>query len=215
MRRCRGITRNLRSCGRRGDWRFFCADHRRQPIVWAFVFVFTVGGGLSSILGLLNQNGRAEFDSQSERAALAKRARVLFVESKLLLPEDDDGQIVLAYGLMNYGDADAIVTLQDFTYYFTIDPEKKVFEYQETAPQEIQLAAIPNAMWRGEARLSFELTPTKRIALDSGQARLFFLYARGQYHDASGTLYPLPFTGMYDGTFPGHIVACPRDVVFR
>ena len=42
MRRCWGIIRNLNRCGRVGEWSLFCDEHRRQPIVWAFVLIFTV-----------------------------------------------------------------------------------------------------------------------------------------------------------------------------
>lgn len=49
MRRCFGVTRNLNLCGRIGDWRFFCSEHRRQPLVWLFGIVFTVLAGIASI----------------------------------------------------------------------------------------------------------------------------------------------------------------------
>jgi hypothetical protein len=45
MRRCLGITRNLHRCGRTGDWRWFCHEHRQQPIVWLSFIVFTVAAG--------------------------------------------------------------------------------------------------------------------------------------------------------------------------
>jgi hypothetical protein len=47
--RCFGITRNLHRCGRSGDWRLFCPEHRRQPIAWLVFLVFTVVAGFSSI----------------------------------------------------------------------------------------------------------------------------------------------------------------------
>lgn len=49
MGRCFGITRSLHRCSRKGDWKLFCSEHRRQPVVWLFVFVFTVLGGLASM----------------------------------------------------------------------------------------------------------------------------------------------------------------------
>lgn len=49
MRRCFGLSRNLRRCSRSGDWRLFCHDHRRQPIVWAAFLVFTVIAGIASM----------------------------------------------------------------------------------------------------------------------------------------------------------------------
>ena len=47
--RCWGRTRNLQRCGRIGDWRLFCDEHRFQPLGWLFVLVFTVVGGFASI----------------------------------------------------------------------------------------------------------------------------------------------------------------------
>jgi hypothetical protein len=52
-RRCVGFKKNLNRCSRTGDWTFFCHDHKRQPIVWGFVFVFTVLGGGASIFSIV------------------------------------------------------------------------------------------------------------------------------------------------------------------
>lgn len=49
MKRCIGLNRNLTRCNRVGDWKFFCNDHRKQPIVWIVFIVFTVLAGLASI----------------------------------------------------------------------------------------------------------------------------------------------------------------------
>lgn len=49
LRRCLGLTRNLRRCGRQGNWKFFCDDHRLQPICWVGFIVFTVLGAVASI----------------------------------------------------------------------------------------------------------------------------------------------------------------------
>jgi hypothetical protein len=49
VRRCLGFTRNWNRCNRKGDWIFFCLEHRLQPLAWLFVFVFTVLAGVASI----------------------------------------------------------------------------------------------------------------------------------------------------------------------
>jgi hypothetical protein len=49
MRQCLGRTRNFRRCGRLGDWKLFCDDHRLQPIIWVIFLVCTVAGGVASI----------------------------------------------------------------------------------------------------------------------------------------------------------------------
>lgn len=51
-RRCLGRTKNLRRCGRYGR-RFFCDDHRWQPLVWFGFLIFTVGPVFYLYLGLL------------------------------------------------------------------------------------------------------------------------------------------------------------------
>lgn len=50
MGRCWGIITNLRRCRRKGDWLLFCHDHKRQWLIWVSFLVFTVGGGLASIV---------------------------------------------------------------------------------------------------------------------------------------------------------------------
>lgn len=51
--RCLGINRNLRRCNRTVEGRPFCFDHRRQPIVWIFILIFTVIAGSASIYSAL------------------------------------------------------------------------------------------------------------------------------------------------------------------
>jgi hypothetical protein len=49
MQRCRGLTRTFRRCGRMGEWKLFCDDHRLQPFGALFVLVFTICAGGASI----------------------------------------------------------------------------------------------------------------------------------------------------------------------
>lgn len=62
-RQCIGRTRNLRRCQRTGDWRFFCHDHRFQPVVWASFLIFTVLGGTASILSVVGSRDAERKDS--------------------------------------------------------------------------------------------------------------------------------------------------------
>lgn len=55
MQRCWGLTRNLQFCGRRGNWRLFCNEHRRQPLGWICFLIFTVLAGTASILSYVGQ----------------------------------------------------------------------------------------------------------------------------------------------------------------
>lgn len=51
--RCLGINRNLRRCNRTVEGHLFCYNHRRQPIVWIFILIFTVIAGSASIYSAL------------------------------------------------------------------------------------------------------------------------------------------------------------------
>jgi hypothetical protein len=148
-----------------------------------------------------------------ESEGASKRARVFYVENKLILPEKEGEPLRVAFGVMNRGDADATLTLKDHTFFYTVDPTQTVFKYQPHAPVEMPIPAIPNAKWDAELRFDFKLTPEKLDALRTGKARLFF-YARGEYRDESG-VYPLPFAEMYDAMFPRHLIAPPPNIVFE
>jgi len=146
--------------------------------------------------------------------AMVKHARIVRVNTRLIVPESEKEGVRLAFGLINTGDADATVTLWDQTYFFSVDPTRKVFLYMPTDPVEIPVSAIPNAVWNAELRFDFKMTKEKEEALRSGKAQLFF-YARGESRDATGKAVPLPFAEMYDATFTGNLVAPPDDVVFK
>jgi hypothetical protein len=53
LRRCFGITRNLTRCNREGNWKLFCKEHQKQPVVWVTFLVFTVFAGSASIYSAL------------------------------------------------------------------------------------------------------------------------------------------------------------------
>lgn len=52
-KQCFGINKNLRRCQRKGNWKFFCHDHRFQPLIWFSFFIFSALGGTASILSLI------------------------------------------------------------------------------------------------------------------------------------------------------------------
>ena len=188
---------------------FFSAGHREAGL-WTScaAVVFAVIGGFAWYQDRLWKR------DQTAATLSAKRPRILFVENRLILPDKGDGPLRLAFGLMNTGDADAVFKIWDRTYFFSVDPAKTTFEYQPAPPEEMPVAAIQNAVWRGELRFDFQLTKEKLDALRDGKARLFF-YARGEYRDPGGKTYPLPLAEMYDALIPGNLVAPPKGIVFR
>lgn len=56
-RRCHGRNKNLSRCARYGEWRYFCADHTKQPLVALYVFVFTILTGGVTFLSELREQG--------------------------------------------------------------------------------------------------------------------------------------------------------------
>ena len=57
MRQCIGRTKNLNRCLRKGHWRWFCPEHKKQPLVWLFGLVFTVIAGSASIYSVVAPSG--------------------------------------------------------------------------------------------------------------------------------------------------------------
>lgn len=53
MRQCFGRTKDLNRCSRKGRWRWFCQEHKRQPLAWLFGLVFTVIAGSASIYSVV------------------------------------------------------------------------------------------------------------------------------------------------------------------
>jgi len=76
--RCFGITRNVRRCGRFGGWRFFCDDHRFQPLIWLSFLIFTVVAGTASIYsGFFTSKLETPPLSQPQLQALTKLDELL------------------------------------------------------------------------------------------------------------------------------------------
>ncbi len=150
----------------------------------------------------------------SHPSVSVKCARVLFVETRLILPTAESDLVRISFGLMNVGDIDAVVTIRDHTYFFSTDPQQTVFAYISAPAEEMLIRAIPNAIWHAEMRFDFRLSREKLEILGSGKARLFF-YARGEYRDTTGQSYPLPFAEMYDAILPGNLIAPPKAIIFE
>jgi hypothetical protein len=81
LNRCLGITRNLQRCRRVGNWRMFCAEHRRQPIVWVTFIIFTIIAGSASIYAVLfptsTQTEKVIIQPQSTKIIIDKRRDVV------------------------------------------------------------------------------------------------------------------------------------------
>lgn len=190
----------------------FLSTGHRDVGLWTAcaAIILTILGGFAWYQHRLWKNDEASTRTEP----LPKSARVIFVDNRLVLPPEGLGPVAISFGLINTGNADATVKIWDRTYFFSVHPEQTVFSYQLSPPEEVHVPAIPNAIVRGEMRYEFAVTPEKLDALKAGKARLFF-FARGQYSDDSGKAHPLQFSGMYDATFAGNLVAVPTGIVFR
>ena len=148
----------------------------------------------------------------SEASSVVTRPYVVFASTELVLPPDRSQPIQVVFDLKNTGQGEAVGTLRDFTYYFSTNPEQREFAYQHTKATSFSLA--PTEQWRGHFLPPFILSSQKLEALNSGSARLF-IYARGEYRDANGKLYNLPFARTYHPSVAGHLAMPLGDVVFK
>jgi hypothetical protein len=148
----------------------------------------------------------------AKRGSASPRPYVVFGSSELVFPSGDAKPLQVVFYLKNTGQAGAVGTIRDFTYYFSIRPEQKEFAYQTSEPTSFSLA--PSEQWRAHFLPTFVLTPEKRTALESGRARLF-VYARGEYRDESGRVYQLLFARMYHPLVAGNLAIPPDNVTFR
>jgi len=142
----------------------------------------------------------------------ATRPYVSFASTQLEVPSDRNKPIQVTFDLKNSGQSEAIGSLRDFTYYFSTQPKQREFAYQHSEPIAFTLA--PSEQWRGYFFPSFVLSAEKLEALNAGTARLF-VYAKGEYRDAAGNSYQLPFARMYHPSVAGNLVMCPDDIVFK
>ena len=186
------------------------SDHRDAALWFIFGVAFFV------LLGffLWVQDHLWRRDAEAAPSQPAALAKVHIVETKLIIPDEISQPLRISFGLINMGSGDATFRIWDRTYYFSTDPTQKVFKYQSAPSHEISIEAIPNAVWRGEIRFDFQMTPEKIAALKSGSARLF-LMAKAEYHREDDSSIPLRFEHMYDADFPGNLVVPPDDVAFE
>lgn len=143
--------------------------------------------------------------------SIATRPCVIVANSELVSSADPTKPIQIRFSLKNTGQTSATGSFKDFTYYFSTNDEQKEFPYQPSNPLFFSLA--PSEEWTGYFIPSFSLTPEKLRSLNEGKARLF-LYARGEYRDANGSSYKLPFAQMYNPDVPGRLVISPSTIRF-
>lgn len=89
VRRCFGLTRNLDRCGRRGDWRLFCQEHKKQPFVWLFVLIFTVGAGIASILSYFSAQPNLNEDQKPRRLAVEQKMQFIKLLKSAKQPREE------------------------------------------------------------------------------------------------------------------------------
>lgn len=142
----------------------------------------------------------------------ATRPYVILADTQLIAPTEPNNPVQIRFALKNTGQTNATGSFTDFTFYFSTHPDQREFAYQHAEPISFSLA--PSEQWTGYFFPSFILSPEKLEALNAGQARLFF-YARGEYRDANGKTYQLPFARIYHHSVAGHLAVAPDNVVFR
>ena len=162
----------------------------------------------------LARDGWAKLSSPPTTAieTAATRPYVIVANTELVTPAEPTKPVQIRFALKNTGQTHATGSFTDFTYYFSTQPDQREFAYQSSDAVSFSLA--PSEQWSGYFLPSFVLSPEKLQALNEGKARLFF-YARGEYRDANGKTYKLPFAQMYHSEVAGRLAVCPTNVVFR
>jgi len=152
------------------------------------------------------------FVSPSAPATAQQRPYVVLAEAQLILPSDRSQPIQVTFDLKNTGQTEAIGSMRDFTYYFSVDPWQREFGFQES--QRVGFRLAPNEQWHGYFLPTFVLSEDKLKALNSGEARLF-VYARGEYRDSAGNSFEILFSRMYHQVVRGMLAIVPDDIVFK
>jgi hypothetical protein len=144
--------------------------------------------------------------------AATTRPYVVLADTELVTPVEPDKPVQVRFTLKNTGQTQATGSFTDFTYCFSTHPDQREFAYQPAEPVSFSLA--PLEQWSGYFFPTFILSPEKLEALNAGKARLFF-YARGEYRDANGKTYQLPFARIYHPEVAGRLAVSPDNVVFK
>lgn len=110
--RCFGRNANHFRCGRHGDWRFFCSEHKNQWLRWLAFLIFTVLAGAASIISWLAPH----FPLDEKTSALyIKGARFepvhnFFIPNYQGFPNDFYETSFLYFTVLNVSDADVYIT---------------------------------------------------------------------------------------------------------
>ncbi len=178
------------------------------------LFVLAIAAVLGFYGSQLAREGWTEIFSPPTAVveSTATRPYVIFTGTELVVPSDRSKPVQVTFDLKNTGQTQAIGSFSDFTYYFSTQPKQHEFAYQHSDPISFSLA--PAEQWRGYFLTSFLLSPEKLEALNAGKARLF-VYAKGEYRDATGKSYQIPLARMYHPVVAGNLAICPDNVVFK
>ncbi|HUG22848.1 hypothetical protein [Piscinibacter sp.] len=169
--------------------------------------------GIAAVVGFYGtQLAQEGWTKVFQSGPAATRPYVVVAGTQLVRPADPIQPIQVSFDLKNTGQSEALGSLRNFTYFFSINPEQLEFEYQTSEAMTFSLA--PAELWQAHFFPNFVLTPEKLRALNAGAARLF-LYAQGEYRDSDGRVYSFPFARMYHPTIAGNLAIPPDNIVFR
>ena len=158
------------------------------------------------------REGWTKMFSPPRAEAAAARPYVVVASTELVIPPDHTKPVQVVFDIKNTGQTEAVGSFRDFTYYFSTDGEQREFPYQHS--EAITFSLAPGEQWRGHFLPTFVLSDEKLEALEAGRARLF-VYARGEYQDPGGRVFPFPFARMYHPVVAGKLAIAPSDIVFR
>jgi hypothetical protein len=119
---------------------------------------------------------------------------------------------IFVFMLVNSGTIEAVGSIRDVSFSYTIDAGEHLFPYQAGKSLDFQLA--PTDLKTVRAPMELIMTDDRIQALDEQRAR-FIVYARGEYREESGKSYPLNLCYMYNKDVPDKLVICPSDIEIK
>jgi len=180
--------------------------HHKYAVIW--ITWFGVCAGLASLGAWFHDK-----ESKRENASILdeKKPDIQFYDLAFHFPDDASLLPKLTYKVVNIGNASGTLVIKDITSAYTRDENQRVFKYESSPVDEVELNPIPGAFYPGTMKFNQPLAPSYVDDIKKGLLKMF-IFARCEYRDQKGKIYPMRFAVMYDHEAVNKLVAAPADV---
>ena len=186
---------------------FYCLSKgNTRGVIWSFV------GLICSVVVMIGIIADDHFFRSDTATPVGNRPYVFISETALMEPLIVGDKPVFMFALTNSGQTEAIGRVEDVTFFFSVNPGQRSFDYRSSKPVNFHL--VPTEKWSGQIRVEFVLTQEKIKALDARKARLFF-YGRIRYGKSAVGNHVLPFCFVYDPEVPLRLARCDDDIEIK